>query len=95
MSSTRQTNWASFFSYGMGDFALNLFWQGTSFYLFFFYVNVAGLSNQVTGLILLIASIWDAITDPVMGYIAEGTKSRWGPYRPYLLYGAYWWPALC
>ncbi len=80
--------WKTFLGYGTGDFALNLFWQGTGFYLFFFYANVAGLPTTAIGAIFLIASVWDAISDPVMGYLAERTNSRWGPYRPYLLFGA-------
>ncbi|MBL4639473.1 MAG: MFS transporter [Kordiimonadaceae bacterium] len=80
--------WKTFLGYGTGDYALNLFWQGTSFYLFFFYANVVGIPNTVVGTIFLIASVWDAITDPTMGFIAERTRSRWGPYRPYLLFGA-------
>ncbi len=81
-------SWKVFLSYGVGDFALNLFWQGTSFYLFFFYADVVGLPNKTAGLILFIASVWDAFTDPFVGYLAEKTRSRWGPYRPFLLYGA-------
>lgn len=80
--------WKTFLGYGSGDYALNLFWQGTGFYLFFFYANVAGLPTTLIGAIFLVASIWDAISDPVMGYLAERTSSRWGPYRPYLLFGA-------
>ncbi|MEX0297745.1 MAG: MFS transporter [Kordiimonas sp.] len=83
-----QPGWKTFVGYGTGDFALNLFWQGTGFYLFFFYANVAGLPNTVIGTIFLVASIWDAVTDPAMGYLAERTTSRWGPYRPYLLLGS-------
>lgn len=82
------TKWKTFFGYGTGDFALNLFWQGTGFYLFFFYASVVGLPNTLIGIIFLVGSIWDAISDPIMGYVAERTKSKWGPYRPYLLFGA-------
>ncbi|WP_262690522.1 MFS transporter [Kordiimonas aestuarii] len=78
----------TFLGYGSGDFALNLFWQGTGFYLFYFFTNVLGLSGSIVGTIFLIASLWDAISDPMMGYIADRTKSRLGPYRPYLLFGS-------
>ncbi|WP_417451330.1 MFS transporter [Kordiimonas sp.] len=77
----------TFLGYGSGDFALNLFWQGTGFYLFYFYTNVLGLSGSVVGTIFLVASLWDAVSDPMMGYIADRTSSRLGPYRPYLLFG--------
>lgn len=83
-----KTKWKTFFGYGTGDFALNLFWQGTGFYLFFFYANVVGLPNTLIGTLFLVASIWDALSDPVMGFAAERTRSKWGPYRPYLLFGA-------
>lgn len=76
-----------FLGYGSGDFALNLFWQGTGFYLFFFFTNVIGIPASTVGILFLIASLWDAVSDPMMGYIAERTNSRWGPYRPYLLFG--------
>ncbi|WP_417464022.1 MFS transporter [Kordiimonas sp.] len=81
------SRWPTFLGYGSGDFALNLFWQGTGFYLFYFFTNVSGLSGTTVGTIFLIASLWDAVSDPMMGYIADRTKSRWGPYRPYLLFG--------
>lgn len=80
--------WKSFLGYGSGDYALNLFWQSVGFYLFFFYTDVVGVPPEVVGTIFLIGMVWDAATDPVMGYLAERTKGRWGPYRPYLLLGA-------
>ncbi|MGB7405905.1 MAG: MFS transporter [Pacificimonas sp.] len=75
-------------AYGFGDFGFNLYWATTSLYLLYFYTDVLGLPNQVAGLIMLVALVWDGITDPVMGYIAERTRSRWGSYRPYILFGA-------
>ncbi|NVJ96629.1 MAG: MFS transporter [Alphaproteobacteria bacterium] len=80
--------WKPFWGYGIGDYGLNLFWQSVGFYLFFYYTNVLGVSSSLVGTIILIGSLWDAVTDPAMGYLAERTKSRWGPYRPYLLFGA-------
>ncbi len=74
--------------YGSGDYALNLFWQGVGFYLFFFYTDVLGLPNATAGFIFAIGGLWDALSDPLMGYIAERTKSKWGIYRPYLLFGS-------
>ncbi|TNE60923.1 MAG: MFS transporter [Alphaproteobacteria bacterium] len=83
-----EARWAGFLGYGSGDFALNLFWQGTGFYLFYFYTNVMGIQGTLVGTIFLLGSIWDAVSDPMMGYIAERTNTRWGSYRPYLLFGA-------
>lgn len=81
--------WSARLGYGSGDFALNLFWQGTGFYLLFFYTDVVGLPNTVAGLIFAIGGLWDAFTDPIMGVLAERTQSRWGAYRRYLLLGAF------
>lgn len=75
-------------SYGFGDFGFNLYWSSASLFLLYFYTDVLGLPNQTAGFIFLIAMVWDGITDPIMGYIAERTRSRWGSYRPYILLGA-------
>lgn len=88
MNGKVMTNLKTSIGYGSGDFALNLFWQGTGFYLFFYFTDVVGLPNAVAGTVFAIGGLWDAITDPAMGYIAERTKSRWGRYRPYLLFGS-------
>lgn len=71
-----------------GDFGLNIYWQSVSLFLLFFYTDVAGLSPAVAGLIYMIASIWDGLSDPVVGALAERTRTRWGRYRPYVLFGA-------
>ncbi len=75
-------------AYGFGDFGFNLYWTTVSFFILYFYTDVVGLSGTVAGLIFLAAMLWDAITDPVMGYLAQRTNSRWGSYRPYFLFGA-------
>lgn len=75
-------------AYGFGDFGFNLYWTTVSFFILYFYTDVVGLSGTVAGLIFLIAMLWDGIIDPVMGYYAQRTKSRWGSYRPYFLFGA-------
>jgi len=72
----------------VGDFAGNVYWQSVSLYLLFCYTDVLGLSAGVAGAIYKAASIWDGATDPVMGMIAERTRSCFGRYRPYLLFGA-------
>jgi GPH family glycoside/pentoside/hexuronide:cation symporter len=80
--------WSARLGYGVGDFGLNMFWQGTGFYLLFFYTDVIGLPNTVAGIVFAIGGLWDAFTDPAMGMIAERTRSRWGAYRPYLVLGS-------
>ncbi len=72
--------------YGFGDMASSMFWKVFSYYLPFFYANVFGISLIDTGVLLLVTRIWDAVSDPMMGVIADRTKTRWGKYRPYLLW---------
>jgi GPH family glycoside/pentoside/hexuronide:cation symporter len=72
------------FGYGIGDLAFNLYFTTASLYLLLYYTDVLGLPPATGGWIFAIALIWDAITDPVMGYIASRTRTRWGRYRPYL-----------
>ena len=52
----------------------------------FFYSNIFGLSLADAGLLMLVTRIWDAVSDPMMGVIADRTHTRWGKYRPYLLW---------
>ena len=74
--------------YGFGDMASSMFWKIFSYYLPFFYSNVFGLSLAHAGTLLLITKLYDAVSDPVMGMIADRTMTRWGKYRPYLLWCA-------
>ena len=73
--------------YGIGDIAICLYWSGVGLYLLYFYTDVVGISPSMAGLIYGIGMLWDALTDPFMGYIAERTRTKWGVYRPYLLFG--------
>ena len=73
--------------YGIGDIAICLYWSGVGLYLLYFYTDVVGISPSLAGLIYGIGMLWDAVTDPFMGYIAERTRTKWGVYRPYLLFG--------
>lgn len=74
--------------YGFGDMASSMFWKIFSYYLPFFYSNIFGLKLADAALLVLLTRVWDAISDPMMGVIADRTKSRWGKYRPYLLWFA-------
>lgn len=71
----------------LGDYASNLYWQSVSIFLLFFYTDAVGLPAATAGLIYMIASIVDALLDPAMGAVADRTRSRWGRYRPYILFG--------
>jgi sugar (glycoside-pentoside-hexuronide) transporter len=72
--------------YGLGNFASNLSWMMVSTYLAIFCTDVIGLSAASVATMLLITRIWDAANDPMMGLIGERTRSKWGRFRPYLLF---------
>lgn len=74
--------------YGLGEAGSQFSWTMVSSYLTLFYTDVVGLTAPIISLIMLIARVWDAINDPMFGSIAENTHSRWGRYRPYILFGS-------
>jgi len=73
-------------SYGLGDFASGLYWQTFTLYLTFFYTDVFGLSALAAGTLLGMSRSLDALFDPVLGAVADRTRTRWGSFRPYLLW---------
>lgn len=74
--------------YGLGDTASNIFFQFVNIFLLYYYTDVFGLSPAAVGTLFVVTRFWDAINDPLMGAIADRTTTRWGKYRPYLLWGA-------
>lgn len=74
--------------YSFGEIGSQCSWCLISSYLTVFYTDVVGLTPAVISAIMLIARIWDAINDPMFGAIAENTRTRWGRFRPYILWGA-------
>ncbi len=74
--------------YGAGDLGINLYFISAMTYLLYFYTDVFGLSAAAAGGVFLVARVVDAVTDPLMGLIAERTRSRWGRFRPWILFGA-------
>ena len=74
--------------FACGDFASNLFFMTFTMYGLYFYTDVFGISAAVVGSIFLLARIWDALNDPIMGLVADRTRSKWGRFRPYLLWMA-------
>jgi len=74
--------------YGFGDLASNLFWQMFSIFIAKYYTDVFLLGAATMGTMLLVTRIGDAIIDPVVGAIADRTNTRWGHFRPYLLWMA-------
>jgi GPH family glycoside/pentoside/hexuronide:cation symporter len=88
MSVTARLGLREKFSYGLGDFASNLYWAAFGHFLFKFYTDVFGITAAVAGAIFLWSRVWDAINDPMVGALADRTRSRWGKFRPWVLFGA-------
>ncbi len=74
--------------YGFGDAASSMFWKIFSIFLPIFYTDVFGISAAAVGTMLLVTRVWDTANDPIMGIISDRTKTRWGKFRPYLLWMA-------
>lgn len=75
-------------AYGLGDFASSMFWKLFSMFLLFFYTDVFGISAAAVGTMFLVTRVWDAANDPIMGIISDRTSTRWGKFRPFLLWVA-------
>lgn len=73
-------------AYGLGDTASNIIFQTVMMFLLIYYTDVVGLSPALVGTLFLVVRIFDAITDPLMGAMADRTKTKWGQFRPYLLW---------
>ncbi len=74
--------------YGLGDTASNILYQAWSFFLAKFYTDVFGIPAKTASIMFLVTRVWDMINDPIMGMIADRTNTRWGKFRPYLLWTA-------
>lgn len=83
-----KTNKLTGFCYSFGEVGSQLSWYMINTYLMVFYTDVVGLTAGAISLIMLIARVWDAINDPMMGVIADRTKTRWGKFRPYLMFAS-------
>ena len=76
------------FNYALGDTASNFFFQFFAIFIIYYYTDVYGLNTSAVTTMLLTVKLWDWITDPIMGLIADRTNTRWGKFRPYLLWMA-------
>src|SRR5262245_14434330 len=72
--------------YALGDTASNFFWKVFEFFVVIYYTDVFGLSPGAVGTMLLVTRVLDAVADPLMGIVADRTSTRWGKFRPYLLW---------
>ncbi|MDR2952407.1 MAG: glycoside-pentoside-hexuronide (GPH):cation symporter [Treponema sp.] len=76
------------FSFGICDLGGNLFFTLMGFWSLKYLTDIAGLAAALAGIAVMAGKVWDAVTDPMMGYISDRTLSRWGRRRPYLLFGS-------
>ncbi|SHF08563.1 glycoside/pentoside/hexuronide:cation symporter, GPH family [Mariniphaga anaerophila] len=74
--------------YSLGDTASHFVWDMVGFWILIFYTDTFGISAAAAGTIMLIARFWDMASDPLMGIIADRTNTRWGKFRPYILWMA-------
>ncbi len=74
--------------YGLGEFSSSIVWQTLMFFLPAFYTDTFGLTAAAAGTMFLIVRLFDAFDDPIMGIIADRTNTRWGKFRPYVLWFA-------
>ncbi len=83
--------------FGAGDLGGNLFFTAMGFWSLFYLTDIVGIPAAAAGFAILIGKIWDAVTDPLMGFVSDRTKTRFGRRRPYLLFGSLplfacmWW----
>ncbi len=73
-------------AYGLGDTASNIVFQTVMLFLSFFYTDIFGLSPAIVGTLFLVVRIFDAVTDPLMGAMTDRTNTKYGKFRPYLLW---------
>ena len=74
--------------YGMGDAGCNIIFGAIMLFVNYFYTDIFGLAPALVGVMLLSIRVIDAVTDPIMGAIADRTQSRWGRFRPWILWMA-------
>lgn len=76
------------FGHAIAGFGQNLIFGLWSSYMLVFYTDIFGISAGVASIIMLLTRVWDGVNDPMMGSIADHTRTKWGRYRPWLLFMA-------
>jgi GPH family glycoside/pentoside/hexuronide:cation symporter len=74
--------------WAFGDYGFNIYWQALNLLMMPFYTDVLGLEAALAGTVFLVASLWDGFSDSVIGAIADRTRSKYGSYRPYLIFAS-------
>ena len=87
MGEKKKATKAAIICYAFGDIASQFVWTFVGSYLTIFYTDIVGLAPAAVSAIMMVARIWDAFNDPMMGAIAERTRSKWGRFRPYIAFG--------
>lgn len=86
-TSTRSLPWKDNIAYSMGNLGSNLIFAMIMFYMTFFYTDVLKIPAATAGILFLMARMWDAVNDPVMGFLVDRTSTRWGKFRPFIIIG--------
>lgn len=87
-SDSQKVSFGEKIGYSLGDGSANLIFQMMMMFQLFFYTDVFGIKATAAGMILLVARIFDAFVDPLVGILSDRTTTRWGKYRPWLLWTA-------
>jgi GPH family glycoside/pentoside/hexuronide:cation symporter len=88
MASPETLSFKEKLAYGLGDTASNFFYQFFNLFVVFYYTDIFGLSALAVGTMTLSLRVFDAVVDPAIGIVADRTHTRWGKFRPFLLWGA-------
>lgn len=83
----KQTNFTKF-SFGLGALGKDLCYAMISYFLMIYFTDIVGMTPLFVGNLFLVARIWDAFNDPMMGFVVDNTRSKWGKFRPWILLGA-------
>lgn len=76
-------------TYSTGILGQNLIYNMMAMYILFYFTDILAIPASIASVIIIIASLWDAVNDPIMGMIADNTRTRWGKFRPYLIFGSF------
>jgi GPH family glycoside/pentoside/hexuronide:cation symporter len=85
---TSDPSWVEKISFGVGDMGYNFYWANIATYLMIFYTDVFGISPAAAGTMLFVIKVFNSFTDPMIGAVADRTSTRFGKFRPYLLWMA-------